>query len=53
MPDRVAIVEDDADQRALLEHFSSLSVRVESLEVPEDTRDAWWADSMVIVKAVR
>ncbi len=40
-------------QRALLEHFSSLSLRVQPVEIPEDTEDAWWADSMVIVKAIR
>lgn len=39
-------------QRALLEHFASFSVRVVELTIPEDTRDAWWADRMVVVKAV-
>ena len=42
-------------QRALLRHFSSLSLslRVLALELPSDLRDAWWADSMAIIKAVK
>lgn len=40
-------------QRALLKHFSSISVQVIDLELPEDINDTWWADSMVIVKATK
>lgn len=40
-------------QRALLKHFSSFSLTVIDLELPEDINDTWWADSMVIVKAVK
>jgi surfactin family lipopeptide synthetase C len=40
-------------QRLLLRHFTSLSLSVEKLEIPADTQDTWWADSMVIVKAVK
>lgn len=40
-------------QRALFRHFSSVSLRVISLELPDDINDTWWADSMVIVKAVK
>ena len=41
-------------QRLLLEHFSEFSVRrVSGLRIPEDTRDAWWAESMAVVRAVR
>ena len=41
-------------QRALLSHFSSISLEVISdLDVPEDTGDAWWIDQMVLVAAVK
>lgn len=41
-------------QRLLLKHFDSITVSVvDSLELPEDVRDAWWADSMVVVGARR
>lgn len=40
-------------QRALFKHFSSVSLKVIKLELPDDINDTWWADSMVIVKAVK
>ncbi len=40
-------------QRALLRHFESFSVSLQKLDVPADTRDAWWVNQMVIVKAVK
>ena len=40
-------------QRALFEHFSSFSLKMIDLELPDDINDTWWADSMVIVKAVK
>lgn len=40
-------------QRSLLKHFSSFSLKVIDLELPDDINDTWWADSMVIVKAVK
>ncbi len=40
-------------QRRLLRHFREISLRVEPLDVPADTRDMWWATSMVVIKAVR
>ena len=40
-------------QRALFKHFSSVSLKVIDLELPDDINDTWWADSMVIVKAVK
>jgi guanidinoacetate N-methyltransferase len=40
-------------QRALFKHFSSFSLKLIHLELPEDINDTWWADSMVIVKAVK
>jgi guanidinoacetate N-methyltransferase len=42
-----------AHQRLLLRHFRSFSVRVQPLELPADVRDTWWADSMVVVGAVK
>ena len=40
-------------QRLLFEHFERISLEVVPLSVPEDTRDAWWADRMVVVEAVK
>jgi guanidinoacetate N-methyltransferase len=40
-------------QRALFRHFRSLTLSVHAVEVPEDTQDAWWAPSMVVIKAVK
>ena len=40
-------------QRALLRHFSSIALWGIALELPSNVRDAWWAHSMVIVKAVK
>ena len=40
-------------QRRLLEHFREFAASVAPLRVPEDTRDLWWAQSMVVVKAVK
>ena len=42
-----------AQQRLLLKHFSELSLRNVPLSVPETTADAWWADSMVVIKAIK
>ena len=40
-------------QRLLFQHFSSFTLRLlHPLDLPPDIRDTWWADSMVIVKAV-
>lgn len=40
-------------QRLILQHFSSLSMSVERLQLPADCKDLWWSDSMVVVKAVK
>ncbi len=40
-------------QRLLFEHFSSLTLSVQPVEVPEDTCDTWWAQSMVVIKATK
>lgn len=42
-----------AHQRLLFEHFSSVKLQRVPLALPEDVRDAWWADSMVVVEAVK
>lgn len=43
-----------AHQRALLRHFARIQLSVvDGLEVPAETRDAMWGQSMVIVKASR
>ena len=42
-----------AHQRLLLERFSSFRVQRVPLSVPADVRDAWWADSMAVVEAVK
>lgn len=40
-------------QRLLLQYFSSFTVSIQPLQLPPDLRDTWWADSMVVVKAVK
>jgi guanidinoacetate N-methyltransferase len=40
-------------QRALLRHFNSFGVHLQPLELPTNVRDTWWADSMVIVRAMK
>ena len=43
-----------AHQRLLLDHFSEVTLRVlKPLSLPRDVKDAWWADSMVVVKAIK
>ena len=43
-----------AHQRSLFSHFSSFTLSlVGPLMLPVDVKDAWWADSMVVVKAVK
>lgn len=42
-----------AHQRLLLKHFSSFSVRIVDLNVPDDVQDTWWINQMVIVRAVK
>ena len=43
-----------AHQRLLFDHFSEVTLRVvDNLNLPQDVHDAWWADSMVVVKAVK
>jgi len=40
-------------QRLLLKHFSSFNIQKINLEMPDDVRDLWWANSMVVVKAIK
>ncbi|MBC2607982.1 class I SAM-dependent methyltransferase [Pelagicoccus albus] len=40
-------------QRALLKHFSEVTYRPISLNVPYDTIDTWWAQSMIAIKATK
>lgn len=42
-----------AHQRLLFEHFRSVQLRPVPLALPPDVRDAWWADSMIVVEAVK
>lgn len=42
-----------AHQRSLFRHFSSIALEVVPLDVPADVKDTWWADTMVVVKAVK
>lgn len=41
-------------QRSLFKYFTSIEMRVvDNLDIPEDVKDAWWSDSMVVVKAIK
>ncbi|SDL27651.1 class I SAM-dependent methyltransferase [Kriegella aquimaris] len=40
-------------QRILLQHFSSFSVQIVPLKMPDDVTDTWWADSIAVVKAIK
>ncbi len=41
-------------QRALLQHFNEISISVlEGLNIPDEVKDAWWSDSMVLIKAIK
>ena len=40
-------------QRALLQYFKSIAIHVEPLAIPDNTKDLWWANSMVVIEAVK
>ncbi len=40
-------------QRLLFRYFKTFTLQVVPLSLPEDNIDAWWADSMVVIKAVK
>ncbi|MFK7962985.1 MAG: class I SAM-dependent methyltransferase [Burkholderiaceae bacterium] len=43
-----------AHQRSLLNHFSAFETSlIKGLEVPQDTTDAMWSDSMILIKAIK
>lgn len=42
-----------AHQRLLFRHFRSFRLHVVPLSLPEDIRDAWWADSMAAIEVVK
>jgi guanidinoacetate N-methyltransferase len=42
-----------AHQRLLFEHFRSIRMERVALTLPPDVRDAWWADGMVVVEAIK
>ena len=42
-----------AHQRALFDHFSSVELQIVELDLPADTKDAWWSNRMVVVRAVK
>lgn len=39
-------------QRRLLNHFSSFSVSIVPLQLPEDVKDTWWANTIAVISAV-
>ena len=40
-------------QQLLLKHFSSFSIKVLHLEMPKDVLDTWWANTIVVIKAIK
>lgn len=40
-------------QRQLFEHFREIRSQVMPVQVPENTRDSWWAETMVVVNAIK
>jgi guanidinoacetate N-methyltransferase len=40
-------------QQLLLKHFSSFTVKVIPLEMPDDIIDTWWASTTVVIKAIK
>lgn len=40
-------------QRVLLQHFSSFTVQIVPLKMPDDVTDTWWADTIAVVKAIK
>ena len=43
-----------AHQRAVFRHFSSFTLhKVGNLNLPTDIHDTWWANSMIVIKAVK
>jgi guanidinoacetate N-methyltransferase len=40
-------------QRLIFQFFRSVTLNVERLQLPADCKDLWWADSMVVARAVK
>ncbi len=40
-------------QQLILKYFSSFSIKVISLDMPNDVIDTWWANSIVVIKAIK
>lgn len=40
-------------QRELFKHFSSFQIEKVDLQLPDDIKDTWWANTIVVVKAVK
>ena len=40
-------------QRSLFKHFEEIRMKVQTLAVPPDTKDAWWSNSMVLLGATK
>ncbi len=40
-------------QRAVLQYFKEFTLSVVDLTMPTDVKDAWWANSMVVIKAIK
>ncbi len=40
-------------QKSLLNHFSSFTVRIVPLEMPDNVHDTWWANTIVVIKAIK
>ncbi len=42
-----------AHQRLIFQHFRTYQLSIVALDLPEDVRDSWWADTMAVIKAVK
>ncbi len=40
-------------QRLLFQYFSSFSLQIVKLNVPNDVKDTWWSNTMVVIKAIK
>jgi guanidinoacetate N-methyltransferase len=42
-----------AHQRLLFNYFTNIELEVVHFEIPTDVKDAWWSNSMVVIKAIK
>ncbi|MFD1162104.1 hypothetical protein [Hwangdonia seohaensis] len=40
-------------QQSLLKHFSAFIIKTIPLKMPKDVKDTWWANSIVVIKAIK